>query len=256
MSAESILLILASIFYIISLFLFFKQDTEKNSRKVFILGLIIHFAALIVRSVIAKHPPFSNLYETMILFPFLVGIRYVFWKKQIPEDVRWLLILLTIILLGVAALLPGDMKKAEPLMPALNSIWMYIHVPAYFFGYVSIFIAVLYSIYLLITRKKLLESKKEHLVEKMDREIKIGFFFLNVGLITGAIWAYVSWGNYWSWDPKETWALINILILTYYFHLSQPNIIKKAIVIIIAFISILFTYWGVSYLLIGMHSYT
>ncbi|MCF7885783.1 MAG: cytochrome c biogenesis protein CcsA [Candidatus Marinimicrobia bacterium] len=256
MSVESILLIITTVAYIISCILHFVKESEKSSRSFFIIGLSLHLIALIVRSILAQHPPFSNLYETMILLPFLIGIRYVFWKKQIPKDIRWIMIILVIALLVIAALLPNEMKKPEPLMPALNSIWMYIHVPAYFFGYVSIFIALVYAVFLLARKNVLSPEKIDDLITKMDREVKICFFFLNIGLITGAIWAYISWGNYWSWDPKETWALINILILTFYFHLSHPNLVKKAIVIIVTFLSVLFTYWGVSYLLIGLHSYT
>lgn len=256
MKTEIILLTSSIVIYVISFILYIYKDSEKTSRVLFALALLVHFALLINRSIIAQHPPFSNLYETMLLLPFLIGCRYLFWKKQIPEDIRWLTILLVVILLSIAAVLPGELKQPKPLMPALNSIWMYIHVPAYFFGYVSIFIAFIYAIYLLVTRNKLEENRRQQLITKMDKEIKICFFFLNLGLITGAIWAYVSWGNYWSWDPKETWALINILILVYYFHLTKPNIVKKAIIIIITFISVLFTYWGVSYLLVGLHSYT
>jgi ABC-type transport system involved in cytochrome c biogenesis permease subunit len=85
--------------------------------------------------------------------------------------------------------------------------------------------------------------------------VKISFLFLNIGLITGAIWAYVSWGNYWAWDPKETWALINILVLSFYFHLQNATVKKKSIVVIITFLTIIFTYWGVSFILSGLHSY-
>lgn len=256
MEAESLLLILSLITYIISFVLYFVKKDEKYSRWVFAIALAVNFAVLIVRSMLAQHPPFTNLYETMLLLPFLIGCRYIFWKKQIPSDIRWLIIGLVIILIGIALLLPAKMKEIKPLMPALNSVWMYIHVPAYFFGYVSIFIAFLYSLSLLVKGKSLEQEKREELVDRMDREAKICFFFLNVGLITGAIWAYISWGNYWSWDPKETWALINILILALYFYLVNPNFIKKSIIIIITFLSVLFTYWGVSYLLVGLHSYT
>jgi ABC-type transport system involved in cytochrome c biogenesis permease subunit len=140
-------------------------------------------------------------------------------------------------------------------MPALNSIWIYIHVPAYFLGYVSIAIALLYSIVLLIKSENMNSVEKPHLLAKLDNEVKISFLFLNIGLITGAIWAYVSWGNYWAWDPKETWALINILVLSFYFHLQNATVKKKSIVVIITFLTIIFTYWGVSFILSGLHSY-
>ena len=92
----------------------------------------------------------------------------------------------------------------------------------------------------------------------MDGEVRIGFFFLNFGLVTGAIWAYFSWGTYWGWDPKETWALVNILILSLYFHSAKKPMAvdKKAIIVILTFFTLFFTYWGVTYFLKGLHSYT
>ena len=138
-------------------------------------------------------------------------------------------------------------------MPALNSLWMYIHVPAYFFGYMAMSLAFIYALIGLFSARA---DEDADLIRRMDTEVRIAFLFLNVGLVTGAVWAYVSWGNYWGWDPKETWALINIFILAYYFHLRKATIRRKAIVIILAFLSIIFTYWGVSFILAGLHSYT
>jgi cytochrome c-type biogenesis protein CcsB len=208
-----------------------------------------------MRSVSEKHAPFTNSYETLMLFPFLLSLRLVFWREQIPEKYRWAVLSLIVVLITVALILPDSLKSPRPSMPALNSIWIYIHVPAYFLGYVSIAIALLYSIVLLIKSENMNSVEKPHLLAKLDNEVKISFLFLNIGLITGAIWAYVSWGNYWAWDPKETWALINILVLSFYFHLQNATVKKKSIVVIITFLTIIFTYWGVSFILSGLHSY-
>ena len=138
----------------------------------------------------------------------------------------------------------------KPLMPALNSPWMYIHVPSYFVAYSSMLVATILSIMLLINKNS------KSLQNKLEEEVKIVFFFLNAGMITGAIWAYFSWGTYWSWDTKETWSLINILVLSYYFHVNKKEVVNKSAIVIITLLTIAFTYFGVTYILPGLHSYT
>lgn len=250
---ESTLLWIALPLYGLSLGLLLGQRF-RWSNMLLSAAAIMHLIALIARSYVAHHPPFTNLYETLILLPFLMTLRLLFWKRQFREDVRAVMTGILMIIILIALLLPQSLRAPKPLMPALNSIWMYIHVPAYFFGYMALVVAGIYAV-MILGRSNVSDSTNT-LIQKMDSEVKIAFFFLNVGLITGGIWAYISWGNYWGWDPKETWALINILVLAFYFHLRYPTKRKKAIVILIALLSVAFTYWGVSFILSGLHSYT
>jgi len=253
MMPESVLLLLALATYLAAGILFYRDCENRLNRFVLLLAVGLHLLALVVRSWIAQHPPFTNMYETFVLLPFLIALRLLLWRRQVSTKYIWLVILFVVILLGIALLLPPSMKEPRPLMPALNSLWMYIHVPAYFFGYMAMSLAFLYALIIVFKARG---KNDEELVRRMDTEVRIAFFFLNLGLVTGAIWAYISWGNYWGWDPKETWALINILILAYYFHLRKTTIRRRAIVIILSFLSIIFTYWGVSFILAGLHSYT
>lgn len=248
---ESTLLLTALVTYGISLGLFLTKR-DRLAMNILILAVLIHLGELIFRSVIARHPPFTNMYETFILLPFLVALRIVFWKGQIGGQLRKILTGSIMVIISISLLLPQSMKIPKPLMPALNSIWMYIHVPAYFFGYMAMLVAAVYAVLLLFQK----DTGVSSLIKRMDNEVKIAFFFLTVGMITGGIWAYVSWGNYWAWDPKETWALINIIVLAFYFHLDKPTKQKKAFIVIIAILTIAFTYWGVSFILSGLHSYT
>jgi len=117
----------------------------------------------------------------------------------------------------------------------------------------AILMAAVYAVIILFQKEKYALSGT--MIKRMDNEVKIAFFFLTIGMITGGIWAYVSWGNYWAWDPKETWALINIIVLSFYFHLNMPTKQKKAVIILFALLTIGFTYWGVSFILSGLHSY-
>jgi len=250
---ESTFLLIALFAYGISLGLFLAKN-DRWADIMLIIAVLIHLGGLIARSIIARHPPFTNMYETFILLPFLLSLRMVFWKEQIGKQFRKIIVGTIMVIIIIALLLSQSLKTPKPLMPTLNSIWMYIHVPSYFIGYMAMLVAAVYAVFLLIQKGK--NKSSNAIIKRMDNEVKIAFFFLTIGLITGSIWAYVSWGNYWGWDPKETWALINIIVLSFYFHLNITTKEKKAVIVLIAVLAIAFTYWGVSFILSGLHSYT
>ncbi|PIS28727.1 MAG: hypothetical protein COT43_05840 [Candidatus Marinimicrobia bacterium CG08_land_8_20_14_0_20_45_22] len=253
---ETPLLVLSLFTYLVAETLcYFKKSSEKVFTYITATAMIFHFLALIVRSVAVQHPPFTNLYETFLLLPFLLVLRLVFWRRQFPKNIRWLILVIICLLLLSALVMPTSYKMPKPLMPALNSFWMYIHVPSYFFGYMALILGFINAVALLARRRRNPEQNGLSLVNRMDTEIKIAFLFLNIGMITGGIWAYISWGNYWSWDPKETWALVNIFILAYYFHLDKSTGTKKAVIVILTLLSVIFTYLGVTFILSGLHSY-
>ncbi len=253
MNLEFNLIVVAICTLLLSLFYSIKIKNQNISTYLIFMAIIVQFLTLATRSYLAKHPPFTNMYETMILLPFLFSLRLVLWKKQVSGNTKYYVISLILFLDLIALSLPADMKVIKPLMPALNSLWMYIHVPAYFVAYSSMLIAFILAILLLINGQN---SKLKNLEKILNEEVKIGFFFLNTGLITGAIWAYFCWGTYWEWDPKEVWSLINILVLVYYFHLNKHSKLKKSLIVLIAFLTIIFTYFGVTFILAGLHSYT
>jgi ABC-type transport system involved in cytochrome c biogenesis permease subunit len=250
MTYEIYLLIGASFAFLFSMVAYFNFHQNKIGKYLVFLGIALQFILLVSRSYFAKHPPFTNLYETMILLPFLFSLRLVFWKKQVEGDIKYGVITLILVLNLVAILMSDDMKVIKPLMPALNSFWMYIHVPAYFVAYSSMLVATILAVFLFF------QPNNKSIIKKLDEEVKIAFFFLNAGLITGAVWAYFSWGTYWGWDPKEVWSLINILVLSYYFHVSKKEVLSRAAIVIITFLTIIFTYFGVTFILTGLHSYT
>ena len=250
MMYEIYLLLAAAFSFLVALIFSINLEKEKTGRLFIYLGIGLQFLLLIFRSYYAQHPPFTNLYETMILLPFLFSLRLVFWRNQVSGNTKYWVIGVILLLDVIAIMLPEKMKIIKPLMPALNSVWMYIHVPAYFIAYASMLVAAVLAV-LLVIRK----DDREILAKKLDGEVKIAFFFLNAGLITGAIWAYFSWGTYWGWDPKEVWSLINILVLAYYFHLDKNQPVSKAAVVIVTLLTIIFTYFGVSFILSGLHSY-
>ncbi|MFA6618330.1 MAG: cytochrome c biogenesis protein CcsA [Candidatus Neomarinimicrobiota bacterium] len=248
---ETIFLIIAFVLYLASALLRLLPVNKRYYKLLLLLAGLCHLGLLITRSVIAKHPPFTNIYETFLLLPFLIFLRMALWPKQHRGYYGKIMNFIIAAFLMVAMILPADIKVPRPLMPALNSVWMYIHVPAYFFAYMALIAALVYAVLILIKKT----DNFGQLVKRFDDELKIAYFFLNVGLITGAVWAYVSWGDYWSWDPKETWALINIFVLSFALHLKTPSPQKKALILIITVLTVAFTYWGVTYILSGLHSY-
>ncbi len=156
-----------------------------------------------------------------------------------------LLILPIITSLIIGAILPYSFKEPNALIPVLNSIWMFIHVPSFFIGYVSLTFAFIISI--------IGYFNKNDLNDLIDNEIKLSFFFVAFGIITGAFWAEQSWTIFWNWDPKETWALILWLSLLAVLHVKNKQI--KKVFIIISFLIMLFTYFGIMFLIPGLHSY-
>jgi ABC-type transport system involved in cytochrome c biogenesis permease subunit len=142
----------------------------------------------------------------------------------------------------------------RPLVPALKSNWLTIHVLLSFISYAAFAVAFVAAIVFLASKDK--RSSKAD--ETSYRSILLGYPFLTLGIVTGAVWANQAWGSYWSWDPKETWALITWLIYGAYLHLRLTHGIqgiKSSIMAVIGFGLVLFTYFGVNYLLSGLHSY-
>lgn len=216
----------------------------KTSKYIILIPLSSHFLLLFLRIIIVKHVPFSNLYESLIFFSFIYALKIIFTNLK-EKKILSILLLPVIISLLIGIFLPYSFKKPGSLMPALNSIWMFIHVPAFFIGYISLTFAFIISIMTFF-------NKKDY-SSLIDNEIKLSFFFVAMGIITGAFWAEQSWTIFWSWDPKETWALILWLSLLIVLHVKNRQV--KRLFIFFSFLVMLFTYFGVMFLISGLHSY-
>ena len=152
------------------------------------------------------------------------------------------------LLFGAAALLD---KTPRPLMPALRSNWLTIHVLACMAAYAAFAVAAVAAAWALA------KKKTEVLADFLLRLAKTGFAFLTLGIITGSVWADTAWGAWWSWDPKETWSLLTWLAYAAALHLRKKGLrgAKFSIILLGCFALVLFTYFGVNFLLSGMHSY-
>lgn len=220
---------------------------------------------LIVRTSQTGRLPVNSVYEFLLLFSFVLLVFSVFWLVKIKLNVVASFILaVATILLGVSFALSD---AAAPLMPALQSRWRVIHVLTAIIAYaafaVDFGLAIFYVI--AIPRKTpeggltVEKAARTSLLEKlMFNSVVIGFIFLTLLIVTGSIWAEDAWGAWWSWDPKETWALITWIIYAVYMHLySKPawRGHKGCYLSIIGFACVLFTLLGVSFLMGGLHSY-
>ncbi|MCK4846622.1 MAG: c-type cytochrome biogenesis protein CcsB [Deltaproteobacteria bacterium] len=243
---------------------------------------------LIFRAVESGHAPFSNLYESMVLFIWAVTIGYLWMERKYKFKVLGAFVMTVASLAMVSAwLLPFRFKNIEPLNPALQSKWNFLvkileplglekyaigwldfHVFATFIGYAAFAISFAVAIMYIIKIRYEARSKKSFLFDSFPPSkvldelsyitIAWGFPFLTVGIVTGAIWANYAWGTYWSWDPKETWSLITWLVYAAYLHarVTRGWRGKKAAYISIAgFLAVIFLYWGVSFILPGLHAY-
>ena len=211
--------------------------------------------------------PLSNLYESLVFFAFAIGVVYLVIERRFKTQAFGAgAILLAFIALAYASLSPDIENKIQPLIPALQSNWLTAHVISCFLGYAAFAIAFAVSVVYLIkhgetaaepARPSSFFPPAETLDELIHQTVVFGFFFLSVGIITGAVWANTAWGRYWGWDPKETWSLITWFIYAAMLHVRLMRGWQNkriAWFAIAGFAAVLFTYFGVN-LLPGLHSY-
>ncbi len=209
------------------------------------------------------HIPLSNLYESLVFFALTIAIICLFleWKYKTPH-INAFAMPLAFITMGYAAL-KGGTTAIQPLIPALKSNWLTVHVLTCFLGYAGF--AIAFGISVMFIFKKSVNNgdlvsrlpEDDILDELTQQTIMFGFLFLSLGIITGAVWANSAWGSYWTWDPKETWSLITWFVYAIFLHLRymrEWHGSKLAVVSIIGFMAVMFTYFGVNYLP-GLHSY-
>jgi len=210
------------------------------------------------------HIPVSNLYEVFILFAMITALFYLYYEQRYATRQLGAFVLL-IISAAVAFLLwytvSRDAATIQPLVPALQSWWMKIHVPANFIGYGTFALAAMVGTAYLLKSHGILADRLpslEVLDDVMYKAISVGFAFFTVATILGALWAAEAWGGYWSWDPKETWALIVWLNYAAWLHLRLINGLRGKMAAWWALVGLLvttFAFLGVNMFLSGLHSY-
>lgn len=210
------------------------------------------------------HIPVSNLYEVFILFCLITALFYLYYEEHYATRQLGPFVLL-IISAAVGFLLwytvSRDAAEIQPLVPALQSWWMKIHVPANFVGYGTFALAAMVGLAYLLKLKGILADRLpplELLDDVMYKAIAVGFAFFTIATILGALWAAEAWGGYWSWDPKETWALIVWLNYAAWLHMRLMKGLRGQVAAWWALVGLLvttFAFLGVNMFLSGLHSY-
>ena len=293
-----IILILTMICYWMNVFFFNKTSFLSNLGKFSILLVnVILFFVLASRWIIAGYFPLSNLYESLLFLTWTLLTIYLYLEQQTKSKlIGAILIPVALLISGFANLtLSPEMQKSTPLVPALQSNWLMLHVSMMLLSYATLITGSLlcllflvlsnynevqlknsnnlslpfrnvmldyYEFKLLFSQKSNSEVGKLKLLQSLDnwsyRIIGLGFPFLTIGIISGGVWANEAWGSYWSWDPKETWALITWIIFAAYLHARITkgwSGKRTALLGGLGFFVIWICYLGVNFLGKGLHTY-
>jgi cytochrome c-type biogenesis protein CcsB len=288
-------LFFAMILYWVSLAFPKNKTIFQVSRILVSLSNVLFFVTLAARWVGEGYFPLSNLYESLIFLSWgISSIHLIIEAKTGSRLIGSISTPILFFISGFSSLtLPTDMQKALPLVPSLQSNWLMMHVSMMMISYATLIVgsllSILYLAFIFFGKKEVdsqleispatvdsqttmdsqatlaqatLVVSKLSLLETVDtwsyRIIGLGFPFLTIGIISGAVWANEAWGSYWSWDPKETWALITWLVFAIYLHsrlLKGWQGKKAALVGSAGFFVIWICYLGVNFLGKGLHSY-
>ena len=233
-----------------------RKRTLKTVVIVALVGMFVYLSLMLVlRWIASGHLPMSNGYETMQLMAWCaLAFSLLFYHKS-----HFLAALGTLAaaFTFLVSYISGANPAITPLMPVLNSPWLCLHVAIVMLAYALLAVLTLNSLVALFLRKRTDVVERLHTIGQAV--LLPAVFCLTAGIFIGAVWAGVSWGSYWSWDPKETWALITLLVYAMPLHDNSVPRFRKPLFfhlyIVFAFFSVIITYWGVNNLLGGMHSY-
>ncbi len=261
------------IFFLFIIIQIFISSTKLNQlfkylfvvfRSVIFILFLVHTFGLIARGYISGHAPWSDAYESMIYVSWAtMGIGLLFARKS---D----LTLASTSFVSSMILMIAHWNWMDPsianLVPVLDSYWLMIHVSIIVGSYGPFALATILGIvalFLMILSTKsnylIIKNKLSEITIINELALTIGLIMLTIGNFLGGMWANESWGRYWGWDPKETWALISILIYAFVLHMRLIPKMRGMwlfnLMSIIAFASIVMTYFGVNFYLVGLHSY-
>jgi len=270
LSSTTLLYGLAMVCYV-GAFAFKKKTLARAGFYVLAAGFLANTAGIGLRWVESYQmgigrAPFSNMYESLVFFSWTMAALYMYVEMKYKEQGFGVFVFPLIFLsIAYASFDPSISAKISPLIPALKSNWLIAHVVTCFLGYAGFALAFGLSLTYFIKPKQPGNSvifsrlPDEEIIDELTYQMVVfGFLFLTIGIITGAVWANSAWGKYWSWDPKETWSLITWFVYAIFLHLRMMrgwHGRNLALVSITGFMAVMFTYFGVNFLLSGLHSY-
>ncbi len=263
----------AFVFYLFRMILG-REFWGKIATSTALIGLIAQSVALVIRwktsyDLGMGHAPLSNFYESLIFFAWTIVLLYLLMERRLKNRSIGVFVLpVAFLIMAYASIAPGINNQIAPLIPALQSNWLTSHVLTCFLGYAAFTVAFALGIMFFVKKMSTADKNKSPVFfrllpaeamidELMYQSATLGFIFLTLGIITGSVWAHYAWGSYWSWDPKETWSLITWLIYALMLHARNVRGWRgkrMALMTIIGFGCVLFTYLGVN-LLPSLHSY-
>ena len=236
---------------------FHLDKLRKAAWYVFMLGFLFETAYLVMRGIEAGRLPLSNQFEFAASFSWGIGVILMILHYTVKAD--WITSIAMLMTWGILLYAVMQPREINELMPALRSVWFGVHIGSAAFSYASFMLAGASGIRYLLMEKK---NKDDEHLEEIDyfgyRLIAIGELLLTVTILIGAIWAEEAWSAFWTWDPKEVWALITWILYAIYLHLRLGRRKSGHVLAVYAIVSIpvvLFTFIGVNTLLPGLHSY-
>lgn len=240
------------------------EKISRWSNYFYLIVFAIYTLGLVLRWYISGHAPWSNGYETMLFVGWATSFAGLLFSQRTEVTLA-----VTSILTSIALFVAG-MSWMNPeitnLVPVLKSYWLIIHVAiitsSYGFLAMGALLGMLNLVLMIIRNRKnspRLSFSIDEISYVIELALTIGLIMLTAGCFIGGVWANESWGRYWGWDPKETWALVSILIYAGILHLRNVPRANNQFVIsslaLVGFSSIIMTFFGVNYYLSGMHSY-
>jgi len=235
-----------------------------KSQYIYWLLFAVYTAGLGLRWYISEHAPWSNGYETMIFVGWATALSGLLFSRRSPVTLA-----ITSVLSGIILFVAGMSwmnPEITPLVPVLKSYWLIVHVAVITSSYGFLAMAALLgllNLILMTARSKVRTERLGDSITEISYIIELammaGLMLLTAGCFIGAVWANESWGRYWGWDPKETWALVSIVTYTAILHLRNVPAANNQFVLsslsVLGFSTIIMTFFGVNYYLSGMHSY-
>lgn len=263
----------AFVFYLFRMILG-REFWGKLGSGIALAGLVAQSVALIIRwktsyDLGIGHAPVSNFYESLIFFAWTIVFLYLLMERQLKNRSIGVFVMpMAFLIMAYASIAPGVSNRIEPLIPALQSNWLTSHVLTCFMGYAAFTVTFALGVMFFVRKAAAHDSSgvralmrlfpSEHQIDDLMYSCTaLGFIFLTLGIVTGSVWAHYAWGSYWSWDPKETWSLITWLAYAVMLHVRLVRGwrgVRMAVMAIIGFACVLFTYLGVN-LLPSLHSY-
>ncbi|OGR15764.1 MAG: c-type cytochrome biogenesis protein CcsB [Desulfobacterales bacterium GWB2_56_26] len=242
------------------------KEVRRAARVIFLVSGVLQTLYIVWRYIQAGHTPITSQHEAVVFFAWATTWAYLSfrWRYTVKNFGTFVAINVFALLL-ISAISP---REITPLLPALRSVWLPVHGGVSLIAYGFLSLAFCGGLMYLLLERELKRKRFGYIFERFpsldsldqlnNHCLTAGFIFLTLGIVTGSIWARQAWGTYWQWDPKETWSLITWFL--YLIQLHQRFTVgwrgkRAAVMAVIGFASVVFTLWGVTYLLGGIHSY-